>query len=845
MPTFTDRDTRTLKQQKAERPKIGNGLPAILDGFEGENRIQIVNGSPRLYYKTNQGWYFTGLSKDGDAPDLPIASSTRLGLIKIGSGGTISSDGTYTATAATPAADDITGGDAAVTITTSSGNITIDAAANNSDIIFKGTDATSDITMLTLDGSEAGAATFNNKIVATELDISGNVDIDGTLESDAYTVDGTALSTYIRDIVGNNMLSSNTETGISVTYDTSNDNIDFAIAAAQTTITSIYATDLIMGEDSQTAIDFGTANEIDFKINNATELTLDASALYPVTDAGLDLGTSTLEFKDAFFDGTVTSDAFAGPLTGNVTGDVSGNAGTVTVATRSTDAWHYLLFSASTSGSLAVYDNGSIKVNPNSGTLSVPLLTISTSLTVQELLAADNLDIGSHGFRAQELYADARTSGRVAFYAANGQLQDDSDLTFATATLTATNIAAFNLTGKLTAGSTEIEGSNFDINGGVITGITDLVVADGGTGVSTFTDGGILFGNGTGAIQVSAVLAAGEILIGDGTTEPAILDVGSASAITVLGTVGTGTWQGSSIAVGYTDAKCTDASADETSANTCSRGATLTDEAIQDLVGAMTTGNTETNCTITYQDSDGTIDFITQDTNTTYTAGTGLNEVGEEFTLDLSDVITNSTNNRVITDINGDSLNAEANLTFDGSTLTCAGAATFTNTGTGASNSIWHQSNNYMYMTGGSAGLALKNATSETSGIFLTANAIALNATTSTFTGTLHVTADVIAYYSSDPTLKENKELISNPLDKIDSIGGYSFDWKESAEEYGKHLKGKDYGVMADEIADILPELVQTREDGIRAVKYDKLVPLLIEGIKELKHELDMIKGVS
>tara|TARA_R110002051_G_scaffold874_3_gene4215 strand:- start:634 stop:3003 length:2370 start_codon:yes stop_codon:yes gene_type:complete len=111
--------------------------------------------------------------------------------------------------------------------------------------------------------------------------------------------------------------------------------VSLSVSAAQTTITSIYATDLILGEDSQTAIDFGTANEIDFKINNAAELTLDASALYPVTDAGLDLGTSTLEFKDAFFDGTVTSDAFAGPLTGNVTGNVSGTAATVTTAAQS------------------------------------------------------------------------------------------------------------------------------------------------------------------------------------------------------------------------------------------------------------------------------------------------------------------------------------------------------------------------------------------------------------------------------------------------------------------------------------------------------------------------------
>ncbi len=95
---------------------------------------------------------------------------------------------TYTSTSI--AADDIGTGNSAVTLTTSSGDITIDAAANNSDIIFKGTDATSDITMLTLDGSEAGAATFNNKIVATELDISGNIDIDGTTNLDAVDIDG-------------------------------------------------------------------------------------------------------------------------------------------------------------------------------------------------------------------------------------------------------------------------------------------------------------------------------------------------------------------------------------------------------------------------------------------------------------------------------------------------------------------------------------------------------------------------------------------------------------------------------------------------------------------------------
>lgn len=91
------------------------------------------------------------------------------------------------------AADDITTGDAAVTIATSSGNITIDAQANDSDIIFKGTDGGSDITMLTLDGSDAGAASFNSSVsVGGALTVTGNLTVNGTtttVNSTTVTVD--------------------------------------------------------------------------------------------------------------------------------------------------------------------------------------------------------------------------------------------------------------------------------------------------------------------------------------------------------------------------------------------------------------------------------------------------------------------------------------------------------------------------------------------------------------------------------------------------------------------------------------------------------------------------------
>lgn len=70
------------------------------------------------------------------------------------------------------------------------GDFTINNAANDKDIIFTGIDNSSQITALTLDMSAAGAATFNDKVVATELDISGNCDIDGTTNLDAVDIDG-------------------------------------------------------------------------------------------------------------------------------------------------------------------------------------------------------------------------------------------------------------------------------------------------------------------------------------------------------------------------------------------------------------------------------------------------------------------------------------------------------------------------------------------------------------------------------------------------------------------------------------------------------------------------------
>jgi hypothetical protein len=90
------------------------------------------------------------------------------------------------------AADDIAAGDAAVNFTTSTGNITVDAQGDDTDIIFKGTDGGVDTTFLTLDGSAAGAASFNGVVTANAGVVVDNITIDGTeidLSSGDLTLD--------------------------------------------------------------------------------------------------------------------------------------------------------------------------------------------------------------------------------------------------------------------------------------------------------------------------------------------------------------------------------------------------------------------------------------------------------------------------------------------------------------------------------------------------------------------------------------------------------------------------------------------------------------------------------
>lgn len=109
-----------------------------------------------------------------------------------------------------------------------------------------------------------------------------------------------------------------------------------------------------------------------------------------------------------------------------------------------------------------------------------------------------------------------------------------------------------------------------------------------------------------------------------------------------------------------------------------------------------------------------------------------------------------------------------------------------------------------------------------------------------TANGTIHASGDITAFSTSDKQLKNNIVVISDPIGKVQSINGVMFEWADDAPD---HLKGVDYGVIAQEIEEVLPLAVTTRDTGHKAVKYEKIIPLLIEAVKDQQKQIDELKA--
>lgn len=108
-----------------------------------------------------------------------------------------------------------------------------------------------------------------------------------------------------------------------------------------------------------------------------------------------------------------------------------------------------------------------------------------------------------------------------------------------------------------------------------------------------------------------------------------------------------------------------------------------------------------------------------------------------------------------------------------------------------------------------------------------------------TVNGTIYGKKDIIAYHSSDVKFKDNLKPIDNALEKTLSLTGYEFDWNDKQQTH----EGHDVGVVAQEVEKVIPEIVNTDEEDNKSVRYEKLVPLLIQSIKELSEQVEQLKS--
>jgi hypothetical protein len=115
--------------------------------------------------------------------------------------------------------------------------------------------------------------------------------------------------------------------------------------------------------------------------------------------------------------------------------------------------------------------------------------------------------------------------------------------------------------------------------------------------------------------------------------------------------------------------------------------------------------------------------------------------------------------------------------------------------------------------------------------------------------GEIRATNQITAYFSSDARLKENIKNIQDPLNKINMLNGVTYDWKDSyisthGGEDGYFVRKHDIGLIAQEVEQVLPEIVAENSEGYKSIKYDRVVALLVEVAKEQQKQIQELREI-
>ncbi len=573
------------------------------------------------------------------------------------------------------------------------------------------------------------------------------------------------------------------------------------------------------------------------------------------TAATGDLGPKTgsnLTFNSS--SGVLTSTGFAGPITGNVTGNVAGTltgtvatstqnsittmTGLVTVGTIGTGVWQGTAIAQSYIAADAI--NGSKIANDSinsehyaGGSIDLEHMAANSVDSDQYVNGSIDLEHLNAGMiqLSSESFADNNTSLMTSAAIADkieayGYTTETGDITGVTA---GTGMSGGGTSGTVTltnAGVTSaVAGSNISVSGatGAVTITatnTTYSVGDGGLTTNDFTnaDHTKLNGIATGATNTAAPHYTSAIAVGDG-------------GLTQNNFTNTLKTKLDGIATGATNT----AAPHYTSAIAVGDGG-LTQNNFTNTLKTKLDGITASANNYTHPNHSGHV-TSSADGATTIASGVVTSTMIVDGTIVAGDIASNAiTTAKINADavtaakIGNDVINSEhyAAGSIDNEHLANDAVTQFV-VGDGSDNQTY-----YPLFVGSATGNLLPK----------TGSNLTFNGSSGLLSvgGAITATGDITAFASSDIALKENLINIPNPLEKISKISGYMFDWKDHKDP-DVLGEGHDVGIIAQEIEKVLPEVVITRANGKKAVNYQKIIPLLVESIKELKTELDDLKS--
>ena len=504
-------------------------------------------------------------------------------------------------------------------------------------------------------------------------------------------------------------------------------------------------------------------------------------------------------------------------LTGNAAGD------SITITGVSTSSNSFATIAVNNGGGGTATGDASVVADSGTDTLT---LSAGSNITINANANSDTLTISSNQGQSFKTI----TIGTTGSGASAGDASIAADTINDTLTLTAGN--NITLTGNATGDQITIAASDHG-DAGIATFSVDDDTGndvgnlrfDSGTGISLSDASNKLTVNVSDAVPTQVKISGNTsgdstVLIDNHTTANTFELVGG-SNITITGNNSTG----------------------QISIEAPDRDPKLTVEEVQDIVGAMFSGNTETNVTATYQDSDGTIDLVaSQQLN----AFTNIEVNGQPTVIadSSSDTLTfvAGSNMTIVNDVDNDTITFHAtqqiNESGENGEALISGTPVDNQLAVWVSSTaiesqpalVWDNGNTMLHVSG-------NIEMSGNLGVNVTGNDITHGITLpNSANNSGIVKAHAYATYSS-LKFKENVAPIEDPIGTVMNIRGVTFDWKQN----GK----KDYGFIAEEVNQVMPEIVFEDDSptGVSSMDYQKIVPVLIEAIKSQQTKIDSLEN--